>query len=262
MRADYHIHTSFSEDSECPMEDMVRQAISQGLDEICFTEHFDYGLPRPEAVCDSTIYYPKVLEMQEKYGDTITIKCGAEFGAQMETIPDYVREFSAHPFDFIILSCHQIDGKEFWLQDFQRGKTQDEINRQYYESIYQVMTHYTDYSILGHLDAIKRDDPYGFYDDDQVMDLIETILKKVIADGKGIEVNTSSFKYKLPDLTPSRKIIEKYHELGGEIITIGSDAHDAARLEDHFDVVKQVLRDIGFTHFYTFTQMQPIRHPL
>lgn len=262
MRADYHIHTSFSEDSDCPMEKMIQQAIAQGLNEICFTEHFDYGLPRPESVCNSSVYYRKVLEMQEKYGHAIIIKLGAEFGMQLETIPDYVKEFAAYPFDFIILSCHQIDGKEFWLQDFQRGKSQDEINRQYYEAIYAVMSKYTNYSILGHLDAIKRDDPFGFYDDEKVMDLIEKILKKAINDGKGIEVNTSSFKYKLPDLTPSRKIIQKYYDLGGKILTIGSDAHDASRLEDHFEEVKDVLRQIGFTHFYTFESMKPIAHEL
>jgi histidinol-phosphatase (PHP family) len=244
------------------MEDMVKQAISQGLNEICFTEHFDYGLPRPEAVCNSTIYYPKVLEMQQKYGQAITIKCGAEFGMQIETIPNYITEFAAHPFDFIILSCHQIDGKEFWLQDFQRGKTQDEINHQYYEAIYNVMTHYHNYSVLGHLDAIKRDDPYGCYDDDKVMDAIEKVLKQVIADGKGIEINTSSFKYNLPDLTPSRKIIQKYYDLGGELLTIGSDAHETTRLEDHFQEVKTTLRQIGFHYFYTFDHMVPVRQTL
>lgn len=262
MRADYHIHTNFSEDSECPMEDMVKQAISQGLDEICFTEHVDYGLPRPEAVCDSNKYYQKFLEMQQQYGQDITLKFGAEFGMQIETIPHYITEFAAHSFDFIILSCHQVDGKEFWLQDFQRGKTQDEINRQYYEAIYNVMTHYHDYSVLGHLDVIKRYDPYGYYDDDNVMDVIEKILKQAITDGKGIEINTSSFKYNLPDLTPSQKIIQKYYDLGGKLITIGSDAHETARLEDHFQEVTATLRKIGFGYFYTFDQMTPIRHTL
>lgn len=258
MRADYHVHTSFSEDSECPMEDMVQQAISQGMDEICFTEHVDAGLPRPEAVCPMEPYFAEAQELREKYKDQLTIKIGAEFGAQMCTLDFYKDLFPKYPYDFIILSCHQIDGQEFWLKDYQRGKTQDEINRGYYEAIYDVMNHYDDYSILGHLDAIKRDDPFGEYDDDKVMDVIDKILKYAIAHGKGIEVNTSSFKYHLKDLTPSRKIIEHFHALGGEIITLGSDSHASDRLEDHFDDVKGILRDIGFKHFYTFEKMQPI----
>ncbi len=44
MRADYHVHTAFSDDSDYPMEQVVRDAIALGLEELCFTDHVDYGI--------------------------------------------------------------------------------------------------------------------------------------------------------------------------------------------------------------------------
>ena len=98
---------------------------------------------------------------------------------------------------------------------------------------------YDDYSILGHLDMIKRYDKQGDYPFKKTEPVIREILKHIIKAGKGIEVNTSSFRYKLNDLTPSRKILKLYNELGGEIITIGSDAHKAEDIGHKFDYIKK-----------------------
>ena len=167
-----------------------------------------------------------------------------------------------YEFDFIILSNHQVDDLEFWSQDFQKGKTQEEFQRRYYEQIYEVMNLYHDYSILGHLDMIKRYDLVGPYPDEKILDIIERILRLAIKEGKGIEVNTSCYRYQLPDLTPSRKILELYHELGGEILTLGSDAHRPEDLADQIENVKPILRQIGFRSICTFTKMTPEFHAL
>ena len=92
--------------------------------------------------------------------------------------------------------------------------------------------------------------------------MIEKILRRAIQDGKGIEVSTSSFQYGLQDLTPSETILELYHELGGRVLTIGSDAHSPHRLADHIPEVREILREIGFREFCTFERMQPRFHPL
>lgn len=89
------------------------------------------------------------------------------------------------------------------------------------------------------------------------MDIIESILKEVIYNGKGIEVNTSCFRYKLPDLTPSKKILSLYKDLGGEIITTGSDAHHPAFIACQFDYVTSFLKNIGFKYISTFDNLKP-----
>lgn len=261
MLADYHMHTSFSNDSSYEMEDAILKAIELGLDEICFSEHSDYGT-MGDYVVGYQAYYQTYLLLKEKYKEKITIKFGCEFGVQMHTIQEFKRDFKAYPFDFIILSNHQIDDIEFWTYQYQKGKTQEEYNLGYYQAIYDVMQEFEDYSVLGHLDMIKRYDKIGTYPDEKAKEIITKILKHAIKNGKGIEVNTSSFRYGLDDLTPSRYILKLYKELGGTIITIGSDTHEESHVGCRIQYIKDELKLLGFKEFCTFEKMKPIFHSL
>lgn len=256
MIADYHMHTSFSDDSEYPMEEEIQQAISLGLDEICFTEHTDYGIPRYQ-ICDDIAYKKEFERCKAIYGNRIQMKFGMEFGMQTHSIPEFQKMFDRNDFDFVILSCHQIDHKELWKQEYQSGKSQREYNRGYYNEIYSVMKAYKNYSVLGHLDAIKRYDQCGICPFEEVEDLVTAILKLAIKDGKGIEVNTSCFRYGLEDLTPARDIIRLYRSLGGEIITVGSDAHMKEHVGCRIQYVHEELKEMGFDGFYVFDKMKP-----
>lgn len=139
MRADYHVHTEFSDDSDYDMEKVVEDAIMLGLDEICFTDHVDYGIKKdwdepgkmiyrkgspgePEEMPLANVHYPTYYEtfkeMWALYRDKIELKLGLEFGMQAHTIEKYEKLFVRFPFDFIILSVHEVEDKEFWTQDF------------------------------------------------------------------------------------------------------------------------------------------------
>ena len=276
MYIDYHVHTEFSDDSVYLMEDIVKDAIAKGIKEICFTDHVDYGIKidwdepgkvqwrhgEPMANVDYPKYFKKIAEMKEKYGDQITIKEGMEFGMQTHTIPQFKVLFDKYHFDFIILSCHQVEDKEFWTQDFQAGRTQDEYQQRYYQEIYEVISEYKDYCVLGHLDLLKRYDQAGDYPFEKIEPMVIKILKQVIADGKGIEINTSSHAYGLSDLMPSRQILKLYHDLGGTIVTIGSDTHKAATLGAFIEETKEEMRKIGFKYYCTYKDMKPIFHEL
>lgn len=261
MKADYHMHTSFSDDSQFVMEDEIKTAIARGLEEICFTEHIDH-LEKIHQDAELNAYQKEFIRLKEKYKNQIQMKFGAEFGMQRHTIDLFEKDFQSCDFDFVLLSCHQINDLEFWNQGYQKGKTQKEINEGYYQEILYCVEHYRNYCVLGHLDAIKRDDPYGEYEDEKVWELLTKILKKVIADGKGIEVNTSNFRYGLSDLTPSRKILKLYYDLGGKILTFGSDSHKEEHVGYKIEEVKEEVKKIGFKEFYTFEKMKPIAHLL
>lgn len=261
MFADYHLHTSFSDDSRTPMEDMVLRAIHLGLDEVCFTEHVDHGI-KTVLNCNYAAYFAEAARLQEKYAGRIVIRRGIEFGVQTGTARQFRADFDQWPFDFVILSNHQVDGREFWNQEFQKGKTQEEFQTAYYQAILDVMEVYSAYSVLGHLDMIKRYDRYGDYPDEKILPLVEKILRKAIAEGRGIELNTSCFKYGLKDLTPSRRILELYRDLGGRVLTLGSDSHETEHLADRFGEARRELRRIGFRELCTFRRMEPVFHPL
>lgn len=272
MFADYHIHTEFSDDSVYKMEEVVKDAMTLGMDEICFTDHVDYGVKgdwdessavpkQPEAInVNYPLYTQQIRTLQEQYGHKISIKMGMEFGIQTHTIPKFETLFHRYPFDFIILSVHQVDDQEFWTQDFQKGRTQAEYNERYYQELLNVVRIYKDYSVLGHLDMITRYDEQGVYPFEKVSDTIAEILKIVIADGKGIEVNTSSHRYGLNDLTPSRDILNLYKKLGGTVLTLGSDSHIPAHLGAYIEETKRELRAMGFETYCTFEGMQPVFH--
>lgn len=276
MLADYHVHTEFSDDSVYPMEQVVEDAVRLGLDEICFTDHVDYGVKddwgcgkevvyrqgEPLANVDYPRYVEKIQRMQELYGDRIAIKLGLEFGIQMHTIPRFEALYKRYPFDFIILSVHQVEDKEFWTQEFQEGRTQREYNERYYQELLALVNSYEEYSVLAHLDLIVRYDRQGAYPFERVKPMVAEILRKAIQKGKGIELNTSFHRYGLSGSTPSRAIWELYRDLGGEILTIGSDSHKPEHLGAYLREGQEYLKSLGFKRFCTFEGMRPIFHSL
>lgn len=276
MFADYHVHTAFSDDSIYPMEQVVQDAISKKIDEICFTEHVDYGIKvdwdsgkeivyrngEPCANCNYPLYMKTIEQMKKRYGNKITIKTGLEFGMQMHTIKLYEKLFSQYDLDFVLLSIHQVNDLEFWNQDYQRSKTQKEYNEGYYDEMLRLVKSYKNYSVLAHMDLITRYDNDGVYSFEKIKNKITEILKIVISDGKGIELNTSSKRYGLSDSTPCRDILTLYYNLGGNIITIGSDSHKPEQLGAYIQEGKELLRSIGFTQYCTFEKMKPIFHSL
>ena len=287
MRADYHVHSEFSDDSREYMEAQIERAIELGLDEICFTDHVDYGIKKdweegnivwrgadlmsddrmvrnPLANVNYPEYFGKLLRMQETYRDRITVRKGLEFGIQSITVPQFERLYEKwqDELDFVLLSMHQVDNREFWTQDFQQGRSQQVYNEIYYKEIRKVMGMFDHYDVLAHLDLIVRYDKQGIYPFEKVEDLIAEILKLAIRKGKGIELNTSSWHYGLSDTQPSRRILKLYRDLGGRIITVGSDAHSTRYLADHLDDAYQILKNLGFKDICTFDRRQPVFHEL
>ena len=265
---DYHVHSHFSDDSVYKMRDVVKDAVLLGIDELCFTDHFDLNEIRDgeekmkQPLLNFPRYFSEIEKLQKQYMGKIEIKKGMEFGIQYGTIPEYENIFHTYPFDFILLSIHRIDNKGYWNRKFQRGKTESEYYNDYYQALYNVVQNYHDYSVLAHLDLIRRYDNNDGYDvmNDKVM--IEKILKYIIADGKGIEVNTSYIRYGIGDMTPSVNILKLYLELGGRIITIGSDSHKPIHLGAYVEEIKEQLKEIGFHEYCTYDKLQPIFHAL
>lgn len=279
MWADYHLHSEFSDDSNTPMEAQIERAIDLGIDELCFTDHVDYGIKedwdsdKPLIIRNGNItanvnypeYLAKLLRMQRTYVGRITIKKGFEFGVQQHTIPFYNKLYEKYKddIDFTLLAIHEVEDKEFWDQAFQAGRTQEEYNMRYYEEMIEVMKNFDHYCVLAHVDLIARYDEAGLYPFEKIKPTIEEIFDYVISHDKGIEINTSSWRYGLTDTTPSRDILKLYKAMGGRILTMGSDAHRPEYLGHHFKDARDILRDeLGFKEFCTFEKFQPIFHKL
>lgn len=282
MFADYHVHCNYSSDSFVTMEQQVLRAIELGLQEVCFTDHVDYGVKKDWSEgnidwvemngkkysatnVDYEPYFRDLAEVKRKYGDKIVIRQGLELGVQTITIPQFEDMWKKYgdKLDFTLLSMHQVNNEQLWNQKFQSTRTQKQYNEEYYEEILRVVQQYKKYSVLAHLDLIIRYDLKGAYPFEGVKDIIAEILKVVIRDGKGIELNTSSWHYGLKDTQPSKAILKLYKDLGGKIITVGSDGHSMQYVADHFKDAYDILKnEIGFEEIYTFDHMEPIAHKL
>lgn len=273
MRCDYHIHTNYSDDSSHEMEDVIIDAMELCLEEICFTDHVDYGVKidhdanvsnkQKSAVMnvDYPAYFEEIAILKAKYQDLITIKKGLEFGIQTHTIKDFEKLYQSYEMDFVILSIHQVDDLEFWDYAFQKDKSLEEYTLAYYREMLSVVREFKNYSVLGHLDMIVRYSE-GKVPFESIKGIVTKILQVVIDDGKGIEINTSSVRYGLDDLTPSRDILKLYRELGGKIITIGSDSHKRSHLGFAIDQTLKELAGLGFESYCTYESMKPVFHKL
>lgn len=259
MYYDYHMHSNFSADSQTDMEDMIKRSIDLGLKEICFTDHVDYDIISDVSFeTDYTSYFKRLEYYQYKYKNNISIKKGIEMGVQSQIINQCSSDINKYPFDFVICSLHAINRIDLYNGTFFDNITQNQAYETYYTELYNIVKNYNDYSVLGHLDLIKR---YGGYkdelDDKLFSDIIESILKEVIYNGKGIEINASCFRYGLKDLTPSTYILKMYKDLGGEIITTGSDSHIPSQVAFNFDYIHKKLQYLGFKYISKFDNMKP-----
>lgn len=260
ITADFHLHSSHSGDSHTPMEEMILQGISQGLTHMCFTEHNDFNYPdSPEMpgtsfLLNTDSYLYDLIKYKEKYADKINLLFGVELGLQPSALRQNAVYAKSYDFDFIIGSSHVCNGKDPYYPEFFQGRSEEEAYREYFESILENVKKFSNFDVYGHLDYVvrygpNRDTNYSY---EKYRDIFDEILKLLIEKGKGIEINTGGLKKEMRDLHPCLAVLKRYKELGGEIITIGSDSHDAAYIAGHFDRATAALQECGFRYYTIF----------
>lgn len=267
MLWDTHMHCRFSGDSEADPEDMIEAARAKGLDGICFTDHLDYDFPSdpPDLfLLDLEAYEQAIPALANKFEGIFPVLHGIEIGIQPHLSEKLSEVIRSHNYDQVICSSHAIDGKDPYYKTFFVGREEHEAYRRYFESILENLEVFSDFDVYGHIDYVVRYGPNTnrFYSYDAYSDVLDEILKKLIDMGKGIEINTGGFKYGLGHPNPCEDIIKHYRSFGGEIITIGSDAHAPEHVAYDFNKVPQILRDAGFTHYTVFVNRKPRFLPL
>lgn len=259
---DYHMHSSFSADCTASMEEMIEGAIRKGLTEICFTEHIDYDYPDDTIVFDfdKKDYDRKVKELQAKYEGRLRIKKGVEIGVQPHLLGQYEALLDKETFDFIICSMHTVEKKGLHYGDIFIGKTTEEAFSAYYDELLYCVKNFKQYNILGHVDLIKRYAKERV--DNDFHAVLTDIFNIIIPEGKGIELNTSGVRYGLSNGMPSDDILKLYKQCGGEIITLGSDAHNPEDIAFQFRESLELFQSIGFRYIATFENQKPTFHPI
>ena len=256
MKVDFHLHSSFSGDSDTPAEEVILAGIKQGLSVLCFTEHLD-----KDFVCDGLSfeldtegYFKKLRSLQDAFKGKLDIRIGVELGLQSYLSEFHRNYIKQYPFDFVIGSTHLVDGCDPYYPEFWKNRNADEGLRRYFALTLENIKTFDDFDVYGHLDYMIRYVPtepkifhYNTYQEQ-----VDENLKTIISNGKGIEVNTGGYKAGLGVPNPCPDVIRRYRELGGEIVTIGADAHFPEYVGFHFEDAREILKDCGFRYFTVF----------
>ena len=246
---DYHVHSNISYDGKSSPQEYIDIAHLKGIKEFTFTEHFDYLNGVSNINLDN--YYSSFKNLT--IPDDLSVNFGVEVGFNKHYKTTIESAISKYPFDFIIGSSHSIGGFEINDELFD-SRCRSDVYLMYFNEIINNIKLFTNYDVYGHLDHIVR---YGNFDDNifdyiNYINIIDEILKVIISNGKGLEVNSSGYRFNSNKPYPCVDILKRYKELGGEIITVGSDAHKYWELGRDLDIVYELLLKCGFDYINIF----------
>ncbi len=256
---DLHVHTHFSCDSEAAIEAMCRQAVALGLRQIAFTEHVDFvpadvgfGFFQPVA------YMAEISRCRELFGDQLTILAGVEIGEFHRFRSRADALLDAHRFDLVIGSLHWVKTVPVTAPFYSQPRPMDRAFGDYFHELQQ-MCSVGGFDIVGHLDVVKRN---GFDTADQynVLDFeeaVRSILDAIIRNGIALEINTSTLRGSPKQTSPGQAVVTWYRQMGGKLLTIGSDAHAPADLAVGWEMAVEMARAAGFAHLTSFSNRTP-----
>lgn len=262
---DCHVHSSFSFDSDMTADIACETAISKGLDGIAFTDHLDYDFPGfdDEFMIDFDLYDRAMNKLKHQYSSRLKIIKGIEVGIQPHVIERTLNTIKKYDFDYILGSIHIINGKDPYKAGYYTGKTKKEAYEEYLKEIVYMVRNFKNYDCIGHFDYITRCACYNDrslrYND--FCEYIDELFKLVVGSGKGIEINTGSYRDRntgMPEVEFDIKILKRYRELGGEIVCVGSDAHSPHHIGHKFSIFRNILLEAGFSHTAYFEERKPV----
>ncbi|MBR2422940.1 MAG: histidinol-phosphatase HisJ family protein [Oscillospiraceae bacterium] len=259
---DFHMHTRVSFDGRDTAVNMAKAAQNAGLCEICFTDHMDYDPLDP----NHKLHF-ELADYINEYDDLevpgLTIRRGFEFGMLPDNRDQFLQDVSLRSWDFVIGSLHFVDGLDVYYPRYWEGKTPYQAILRSFEDTLQCVKNHDGFDVLGHLtylgkcDANPEKKPILYRDYREVAD---EIMKILVDKGIGMEFNTSGLD-RCGDYLPGVEYLRRFKELGGEIVTVGSDAHHADRVGQYCAEGCKIVQDI-FGYVCTFDHRKPRFHTL
>ena len=263
-QADYHLHTSFSMDSDMPMEALCEAALRAGLQEICLTEHTEFGHPdanadRPPVILD---WLREIERCRGKY-PTLLIRAGIEIGDNPRCRERIKAWHFALPLDFRLLSLHLIDNEDPYFPAFFDGRVQTSFYHRYVECKLESILAWEpeEYDAMAHLGYCAKFAPYATKERPlryhHAPDVLDALFRRLAEGGKALEINTSGHKT-MGECIPDRELLTRFRELGGEFVTLGSDAHVPEFVGKWISDARLLARECGFRYMLTFEQRRAI----
>jgi len=240
-----------------------KTALERGLNGIAFVDHLDYDFPGYDNILINFGHYIEYFrELSNKYSSKLTVLKGVEVGIQPHVVNESLNTVKQFDFDYVLASVHILDGLDPYMPGYYDDKTKLQAYGRYLEYVLHMVTHFNCFDVVGHIDYIIRRACY----DDRILryhehtDLLDMILKQLVSNGKGMEINTGSYKESDNGKQSAEfdmNILKRYKELGGEIVCLGSDSHQPEQLGYKFEYYRQMLIDAGFRYTTYFKDRKP-----
>jgi len=260
---DYHMHSLFSEDGDDSLETMCQRAIKLGIPEIGFSEHWDVGPyesnPRyfkPEP------WYAELERLRSLFAGKLVIRAGIEVAEPHLYKQETAEVLLRAPFDYVIGSVHYV-GRNFMFDgEYFRAHTADEVYDNYFDELDR-MVRVANIDIVAHFDIPARNGiPVFGYEPLRYEEKIRSVLKTCIERGLTLDINVSGLRKTSRNIMPDARILKWYTEMGGQRLTLGSDAHRLAEVCLHLEKGLEAVRAAGVKAIMQFQQRQAFPLPL
>lgn len=248
---DYHMHTRFSCDCQATMAEMCQAALDKGIPEIGFTEHYD--LHPGEIQCrDYFQLQPWSAELERcraQFAGRLIIRAGVEIGEPHLFAAEARALLARYPFDYALGSLHWVGSNSVFDRGYFEQHPAGETFPAFFAEL-ERMTAVGGFDILSHFDVPVRIAfiVYGHYDPRDYEDSIRPVLRNVIAHGIALDLNTAALRRRAKVLTPGLDILRWYVELGGERVTLGSDAHEPKQVGSYLPEAIEIARAAGLKY--------------
>lgn len=261
---DTHIHSIHSFDGNHTCSKMCEGAIANGAKGICITDHCDIDMKDYDFDALVKNQYKDIQLAKEQYGDKLEILFGLELGQGTYKEKEALDFISRYDYDFILGSIHNLRDKEdFYFMDF-KNEDIDELLNEYFNELLNLvkwnkadsLAHLT-YPFRYMIDSNITDISYNNY-----LDIIDEIFETLIKNKKALELNTSGLFMKMNETLPSKELIKRFHDMGGEYVTVGSDSHYYNKVCNGIQIGLDILKDCGYDCYTVFKNREPIFVPI
>lgn len=258
--ADYHTHSTHSSDGHNTIMELCRSAVKNGIREIAVTDHFEPCMANEYcSFYNQKSYWAYITKAKQVFRRRLDIKLGVELG-QPHLFPEASKAVLADfPYDYVLASAHKMNnGKDVSEIDYY-NINEEQLCAMYLEQLKQLI-YWNDFDCIGHLDLIKRYSAAVYKRNISLAsqyELLKEVLLLAIHSGKGIEINTSGLRQAPKETMPGLDVLKIYKDLGGEILTIGSDAHFAQDVGKGVGEAQVLARMAGFRFITVFENRKP-----
>lgn len=269
IKADQHTHCNFSTDSDVSPESMIQGAIKKQLTHLTLTDHMDLEYPgstkeAPLFEFNPQKYFTALTPLKESCQNSLTLGIGIELGlrpGRNDLNVQMHRLLSDYPFDFVLGSIHLLGNEDPYYEEYWRNRLPKDILSRYFNDMLVSLTKYDNFDSLGHLDYLIRYIPADCGTKDYVYkeyaELLDEILKLLIQKNKALEINTAGLIKGLPCFHPKLEVLKRYLELGGELLTIGSDGHSSDKIATEFAKAEKLLLSCNVKGYYVYKKRIP-----